>query len=291
MGVHGRTMLLVLVLTAGVLSAAPLRVLVSVAPQLESVRRIGGDLVEVEALTPPGASPETYVLNTKRMASLAQASLLFKIGAPMETALLPKLRRSYPDLAIVDARAGMQLRAMTEGEHHHHGGAGHDHDHDAEGMDPHVWLSIANMMVHARTVGAALAKRLPEHAAVIQARAEQYVQELTKLDERLRERLRPLSGTAIVVFHPAFGYFLELYGMEQIAVEVGGRTPSGRQLGQVLTQAKQAGARAVYVQPQFNRRAAQAVADELRCELRVLDPLPVDYIAGLEELATTLLKP
>ena len=84
---------------------------------------------------------------------------------------------------------------------------------------------------------------------------------------------------------------LESYGLEQIAVEVSGRTPSGRQLGQVLTRAKQAGARAVYVQPQFNRRAAQAVADELRCELRVLDPLPVDYIAGLEELATALLKP
>lgn len=289
MSVQGRTLLLVLLLAACALSAAPLRVLVSVAPQLESVRRIGGDLVQVEALTPPGSSPETYVLNTQRMASLAQASLLFRIGAPMETALLPKLRRSDPDLAIVDTRAGMQLRAMTEGDHHHHDGAGHDHG--AEGMDPHVWLSVANMMVHARTVGAALAERLPEHAVVIQARTEQYVQELTKLDERLRERLRPLAGTAVVVFHPAFGYFLESYGLEQIAVEVSGRTPSGRQLGQVLTRAKQAGARAVYVQPQFNRRAAQAVADELRCELRVLDPLPVEYIAGLEELATALLKP
>ncbi|HOG50305.1 MAG TPA: zinc ABC transporter substrate-binding protein [Lentisphaeria bacterium] len=288
MGVQGRTMLLVLTLAAGVLSAAPLRVLVSVAPQLESVRRLGGDLVQVEALTPPGSSPETYVLNAQRMASLAQASLLFRIGAPMETALLPKLRRSYPDLAIVDARAGMRLRAMAE-EGHHHGRDGHDHD--AEGMDPHVWLSVANMMVHARTVGVTLAERLPEHAAVIQARTEQYVQELAKLDGRLRERLRPLSGTAVAVFHPAFGYFLESYGIEQIAVEVSGRTPSGRQLGQVLTRAQQAGVRAVYIQPQFNRRAAQAVADELRCELRVLDPLPVDYIAGLEELATALLKP
>ena len=63
MSVQGRTMLLVLLLAACALSAAPLRVLVSVAPQLESVRRIGGDLVQVEALTPPGSSPETYVLN------------------------------------------------------------------------------------------------------------------------------------------------------------------------------------------------------------------------------------
>lgn len=288
MGGHWRTIMLVLAVAAGVQSAEPLRVVVSVVSQLESVRRLGGDLVQVEALVPPGSSPETYVLNAQRMASLARASLLFRIGAPMETALLPKLRRSHPGLAVVDTRAGMRLQAMAE-HGHDHGGAGHDHD--ADGADPHVWLSVANMMVHARTVGAVLAERRPEHAAAIQARTDRYVQELAGLDDRLRERLRPLSGAAVAVFHPAFGYFLESYGIAQIAVEVGGRTPSGRQLGEVLARARQAGVRAVYVQPQFNRKAAQAVADELRCELRVLDPLPVEYIAGLESLAEALLKP
>ncbi|MDD4097601.1 MAG: zinc ABC transporter substrate-binding protein [Lentisphaeria bacterium] len=288
-----RVILAVLLLAAvsGV-GGEPLSVVVSVVPQLESVRRIGADLVQVEALVPAGASPETYVMNARRMAMLSRSSVLFRIGAPMEQALLPKLSRTQPDLDVIDTRKGMRLLTMAATGHVHGHVHGHDgHGHGEEEMDPHVWLSPANMTAHARTVGAVLAERLPEHAADIRERTERYVRDLGELDGRLRTRLRPLAGSAIVVFHPAFGYFLEAYGIAQIAVEVGGRTPSGRQLGQVLSQARRAGVRAVYVQPQFNRKAAQAVADELQCPLRVLDPLPEAYLSGLEAMGEALLRP
>ncbi len=146
------------------------------------------------------------------------------------------------------------------------------------------------MAIHAEVVENALREVLPkeEHPG-LERRRKDYVLELRRIHEDLRQRLAPLRGRTAVVFHPAFGYFLDDYGLRQQAVEVEGKEPGGRHLATLIRKARADGVRVVFVQPQFNRKAAQVVASEIGGVVRVLDPLPTPYLEGLERLGTTLL--
>ena len=269
-------------------------VFVSIGPQLESVRRIGGGAVEAHAMLPAGLSPETYSPGVRQMAALARADAYVTIGVPFEKMVVAKIHANFPNLKIIDGKTGMALRRMEGGHHHHHGGHhddddDHDHDHDED--DPHVWLSIENMKCHARTVAAVLAEILPEseHAA-IDARAAEYLRELDALLAELKAKLSPLKGTEAVVYHPAFGYFLDDHGIRQKAVELEGKEPGARYLGPVIREARHDGIRAIFVQPQFNVKAAEVLSHEIDGKVLPFDPLPNDYSDGLRRLADALLE-
>ena len=269
-------------------------VFVSIGPQLESVRRIGGGAVDAHAMLPAGLSPETYSPGVRQMAALARADAYVTIGVPFEKMVVAKIHANFPKLKIVDGRTGMTFRRMEGGTHHH--GEHHDHDDDDHGHemgedDPHVWLSIDNMKCHARTVAAVLAEVLPEseHAA-IDARAAEYLRELDALSAELKAKLSPLKGTEAVVYHPAFGYFLDDHGIRQKAVELEGKEPGARYLGSVIREARHDGIRAIFVQPQFNAKAAEVLSHEIDGKVLPFDPLPNDYSDGLRRLADALLE-
>ncbi|MBQ7650246.1 MAG: zinc ABC transporter substrate-binding protein, partial [Victivallales bacterium] len=143
----------------------PLSLVVSISPQLEAVRAIAGDDARIIVLVPKGASPETYSPSAGEMLRLAKADILFTIGVPMEKALVTKLRRLNGKLQIVDAASGMKYRDME---------GGHDgHPHGAK--DPHVWLSIDNMIIHARNVSRSLSEKDAGNAEAYTARANTYI--------------------------------------------------------------------------------------------------------------------
>ena len=282
---------LIQVLALGCAAAAdPMVFFVSVVPQLEAVRRIGGEAVRVEALVPAGASPEYYQPDARRLVALSRALALLCVGAPLEKALLPKIRKNFPGVAVIDLRQGMSLRPLTAAEAPADADADeHGHGHVVGEPDPHVWLSVKNMMCHAENVTAALCTLDPAGAAGYQARGRAYGDELRQLEERLQRQLSPLRGTAVMVFHPAFGYFLDAYGLEQLTVEHAGKEPGARQLAALLRLAREKRVRAIYVQPQFNERSARSLAQSLGVQVREWDPLPDPYIAGLERMAGALL--
>ena len=66
-------------------------VFVSIGPQLESVRRIGGGAVDAHAMLPAGLSPETYSPGVRQMAALARADAYVTIGVPFEKMVVAKI--------------------------------------------------------------------------------------------------------------------------------------------------------------------------------------------------------
>ena len=270
-------------------------VFVSIGPQLESVRRIGGGAVDAHAMLPAGLNPETFSPDARQMSALARADVYITIGVPFEKTIVTKIRASFPNLKIVDGRTGMAFRRMEGGVHHHHGKHhdhdDDDHDHEAGEDDPHVWLSIENMKCHARMVAAVLAEVLPdtEHAA-IDARTAEYLRELDALSAELKAKLARLRGTEAVVYHPAFGYFLDDHGIRQKAVELEGKEPGARYLGTVIREAKRDGIRVIFVQPQFNAKAAEVLSHEIGGKVLPFDPLPSEYSNGLRRLTDALLE-
>ncbi len=272
-----------LLVAATATSTEPLEVWVSIQPQAGLVERIGGERVRVHVLIPPAGSPATYEPTPRQLEALAGADLLVTIGVPFERTLVQRAQSVLTKVTVVDGLEGIE-RVPIGGSHAGHG----DHDHGHEQLDPHVWLDPYRLQQHAVTVCEALSTVDPAHADGYRARLEDLEAQLTELDAWVQRRLESLRGEAVLVFHPAYGYFTRRYGLEQVAVEVSGNAPSPRQLAEVVAQARSVGARAVFVQPQFSQSAAEAVAEALDGEVVPLDPLQRDPIATIRHIADTI---
>jgi len=109
--------------------------------------------------------------------------------------------------------------------------------------------------------------------------------DLEQLDADIRLSLAALKRRKFLVFHPAWGYFADTYGLEQVAIEKGGHEPGAKHLAGVIETMQREKIRVIFVQEQFSRRNAGAVAAEAGAELVVVDPLAEDYIANLRAAA------
>ncbi|MCR4573830.1 MAG: zinc ABC transporter substrate-binding protein, partial [Lentisphaeria bacterium] len=84
--------------------------------------------------------------------------------------------------------------------------------------------------------------------------------------------------------------FLDAYGIQQKAFELEGKEPGAKYLGKVIREARRDGIRAIFVQPQFNAKAAEVISREIGGKVLPFDPLPEDYSNGLRRLAEALLE-
>lgn len=271
--------LLCLLLAAGATAAGPLRVFVSVLPQQTFVEKVGGDRVEVRVLVGPGQRPATYDPTPRQIAALATADLYVRTGVAFEDAWMARLRAANPDMPILDLRTGLKLRHL---EHHDHGT---DRPHAGPLLDPHIWTNPRLVRVMAVAIRDQLTRLAPPWAEEFARRQATFDAELQALDAAIRQRLQGLAQPRFMVFHPAWGYFAEAYGLTQLAVEIQGKEPGARTLGTLIDQARREGLRVIFAQPQFDTRIPAEVARALGGRLVLIDPLAADYAPNLLEVA------
>lgn len=275
-------------------AAAAIPVVVSIPPQAMFAKRIGGEHVAVQILVQPGQSPHTFEPTPRQMTDLSKARVYLTIGVPFEERLLERIEGNLPGLRIVDTAAGIRKRVMAE-DHHHGDGDGRDgaeseneHEPEHEGgakPDPHVWLSPECMRTIARNTAAGLVQSDPSHKADYEQNLEALLRDVDAVDAEVGKVLAPCRGQSLYVFHPAFGYLADAYGLEQVAVEVEGKSPGPKRLADLIRSARADGVKIIFVQPQFDRKSAQAVAESIGGAVVPLDPLAEDVLVNLTSMA------
>lgn len=254
-------------------------VIVTIPPQAEFVEAVGGDRVEVEVMVPPGADPHTYELAPGQMKKAATADLYAKVGSGVEFELAwaDKLISLNRDMLVVDCSWGIGLIEGSEDDEH--GGA----------LDPHIWMSPRNAIAMVKNICLGLVTVDPENRAYYESNRDAYIAQLEALDQRIREGLSGVSSRTFMVYHPAFGYFAHEYDLTMLSIEEEGKEPTAGALARLIETAKAAGIRAIFIEPQFNPRSAQVIADEIGAEIIAVDPLSRDYLANMQELAGRLI--
>jgi zinc transport system substrate-binding protein len=271
--------------------AESIKTFVSIPPQAYFVERIGGEYVNAEVMVGPGQSPATYEPTPKQMAALTETELFFRIGVPFENSWLDRIASGNPQMRIIDCRDGLALRQIESHSHHEeHSGKEEDHSHEEEARrpDPHTWLSPARVKIMARTITAALIKAKPELKNTFTNNMEGLINDLDELDKEIKDILAPHKGKKFLVFHPAWGYFADDYGLIQVPVEIEGKSPTIRAMTGVIEEAKKLGIKVIFVQKQFSRSTARVVAMEIGGKVVPMDPLDRDYINNLKFIAKTL---
>lgn len=259
-----------------------LKITVSIAPQRYFVERVAGRTAEITVLVAPGYDPHTYQVTPKQIAALNESRAYFTIGVPFEPALVRKIREQNPNLRITDVTRGIVRMEMEHEE------IGHDHGHERGELDPHVWLNPRMAVTIVRNICGELSRIDPAHKADYEQNRDAFVFELETLDKDVAKVLAPYRGRAFYVFHPAFGYFGQAYGLRQIAVETGGKEPTTGHLTRLVRKARRDNVRVIFVQPQFSSKSAKLIAKELGGTVVPVDDLAEDYMNNIKKIAAAV---
>jgi zinc transport system substrate-binding protein len=272
-------LLFILLVAQQAFAEQKLPVTVSILPQKYFVEQIGGDHVKVNVMVPPGAEPEDYDPTPKQIAGLANSKLYFAVGVPFEQVWLKRFVAANPRLKIVDTQQRIAKMPLV---------ANHLHHRAINIKDPHVWLSPPLVRLQAMEIRDALIHQDPQHEADYRRNYQRFALAINKLDNQLLAIFAKLDGKAVnkfMTFHPAWGYFADNYGLQQIAIEDAGKEPGAKRLQQLIDQAKANHIRVIFVEPQFSQKAARTIAKQIKGDVVAVDPLAEDWPANLIKVA------
>jgi zinc transport system substrate-binding protein len=301
-------------LVAPVAAEVP-RVITDIPPVQALVAQAMGGLGQPQLLLDKGADAHSFQLRPSQAAALAEADLVVWIGPEMT----PWLDRAVEGLAsdvaqmrLLEAE-GTHLRSFGEAgtpDHDDHADEaghdhaaepaaedGHEHDHAHEGVDPHAWLDPGNARLWLDLIAAELARLDPANAATYQANAAQAGAEIAALDARLEAALSPVRDKPFAVFHDAYGYFADHYGLTIAGtVALGDAAPPGAAHLAEL-QARLGKAQCIFPETQHDPKMVETIAADtglriggpLDPEGAGLEPGPQVYGAILSGLSDTLI--
>lgn len=229
-------------LAPGLALAEVPRVMTDIPAVHSLVAQVMGDLGAPAIMLEQGGNAHNYQIKPSQARALQDADLVFWVGEGMTPWLaraIESVALNGTSVALIEA-PGTLLRdfggAVHAGDAHEaehvgegatdaHDHAEDDHDHEAKaegedahdhahaGLDPHAWLDPGNAETWLGVIAERLAAADPDNAATYAANAEAARARIATMDARLQAELAPVAGQPFVVFHDAYGYLAQHYGL------------------------------------------------------------------------------
>ena len=252
-------------------AGAKIVVAVTIVPEQTFVEAVCGDLAQVVTMVPPGSSPENYEPSPQEMILLSEASVYFSIGVPTEMAnILPQIG-DIPLVSLQDEVAAVYPdRTFKSGE-----------------RDPHIWLSPKRVEIMIEVIVKEMCSIDEVNADTYTQNGAEYIAQLEKADKEISETLKNVDSKKFIVYHPAFGYFADDYGLEMYALEEEGKEATVGRLEDMIDLAKEENIKVIFYQEEIDSSQAEAFAQEIGGVTEQLAPLSADYINNLNKIADT----
>lgn len=240
-------------------------------------KQLVGPGVRVQSLVTGGVDVHDFSFKPADLALVSRATLVVANGAGLEP-WLPSLEQKFPDKTFVRAAQGLPLKKN----------------------DPHVWLDPVLAARQVENISNVLSATFPELDGVIKKNTAAYMASLQELDRQIQDTLDDLAPSQknFIVFHDAFNYLADRYGLRQAAqlVERPGDQLTLREIQNVGQTTRRLGIRVLFVEPGPVPDLAQSLADQFNLRLIVLDPLevippePGTYLAGMRKNLQALVQ-
>lgn len=260
-------------------------VAVSILPLKYLVDNLSGGSVEALVMLPPGTGHESYDPSPRQMAELAKARLYLTTGhTAFDETWLPNLAEHNP---------AMKVKELTDGIDLIEGACNHSSDHAGEnhhGIDPHFWLSPRSFRTMAATTLHELVALMPEQADNFRHRYDSLAAVIAATDTLATRQFSQLANRRFMVFHPALTYFARDYGLQQIAIEAGGKTPGASDIRKLIDQARADSIRIILVQREYDTAVASSVAGEIGARTTRFDPMAYDWPENMKQVIDVLGK-
>jgi zinc transport system substrate-binding protein len=259
-------------------------VFVTAPPHAWLIKQIGGDKVNVHKLLTPGDDPHTFEATPKQMLQVKKSDVFFTSEMRLEEILIDRFllnssnsQENSPKLVPLNPHSEAQNK-----EHNHT--VSHAEAHDCAVNDPHNWLNPDMLYIQASSIASGLSLIIPVDSSYFNKNLHIFLDSLKECKNTLDNLLEPHSDKSFIVFHPSFGHFADAYGLTQIAIEHEGKSPSPRQLKEIIEMARKEKLNTIFIQPQFDQKAASTVSETIGAGLVILDPLRENVLLNLYEI-------
>jgi zinc transport system substrate-binding protein len=256
---------------------------VSILPQKYFLEQLASDMIEVNVLIPPGASPATYEPSVSQLSQLDRSNIYLTIGhLGFELSWMEKIRSVNPTMEVISISDGIKL-IRRGGEEDNK-----EHDHKHSGVDPHIWMSARNAKVMASNTASALYRLLPNDSAQIADKLFILHTRLDSLDQEIEKILSGAQGKSFMIYHPALAYFARDYKLEQLSLEWEGKTPSPSHMKKLTDLGRERNISTIFIQVEFDKRNAAVLSKEIGAEIVSINPLDYDWHSQMVQIATKL---
>lgn len=257
-------------------------VAVSIPMQKEFLERIAGDFYEVILLVAPGINPHDFEPKVSEIRKINEAVAYFSIGIEFEDSWLPRFKGQNRAMQIFDTGASISRINFLDTHHQD------NHKHHNEG-DTHIWLSPNNAKIIAKNIFEGLKDLNPKQD--FSKGYQALIEEIDTLDRELKVILENLpKRQKFVVFHPMLSYFAKDYNLEEISIEIDGKSPKIQDMIAVIEIIKKENLKLIFVQPEFSTKAAEFIAKESDVKLKYFSPLQIPWDKNLLDFAKTLVE-
>ena len=254
-------------------------VCVSILPQKYFVEKIAGDLVDINVLLPPGANPRYYSIMPSQMKEISRSSIWLRIGQiPFEKSWGEKIRQTNPKMKVYDTSAQADWIITKKDTV------------NFTGVDPHIWMSPLEVKKIANESYKALIKTIPEDSVVLTANYKKWIVEIDSLNQEIKNSFKNISQRKFIIFHPSLTYFARDYNLEQIPLEIEGKEPSARQMGDIIDLAKKENIHIVLLQRGFNMDNAHQLAREINGKIIIIDPFDGHWEKQLRNISSIIIS-
>lgn len=277
-------------------------VVTSIKPLGFIASSIADGVTQTEIIVPAGASPHDYNLKPGDVKKVKSADILLWIGEDID-AFLEKTVDQIDEKKVLEIADFDEIKPLLgEAEHHHDHGHKHDHkhdhkhshdhkhphkhdhkhdhkhekhDHDELSTNWHVWYSPEISKVVATKLAAKLTEVYPDKRALIEQNLADFNRTLVEQSEKIKTQLAAFKDKGFYVFHDAYGYFNDSYGLKQ----TGSFTinplvaPGAKTLATIKAEIAEHKVACLFAEPQFTPKVIETLAKGTGVHIGRLDPM------------------
>ena len=277
-------LLFVLALPAGAFAQGKLNVVATTEDLGSLAREIGGDRVSVTSLARGYQDPHFVDPKPSFILAVSRADMLIVVGRELEIGWLPPLLTSSRNSKIqvggpgyLDASLNVKILEIPTGQITRAMGDVHPLG------NPHYWLEPGNGRRIAQAVRDKLSQLSPPNASYFAQRYSDFDTRLAAGEKRWDAAIAPYKGTKLVTFHRSWPNFMDRWGLDVMGyVEPKpGIPPTPQHTIEVIDEMKRQGAKLIIVEPYFDLKTPQAIANQVGGKVLVLAP----SVGGSKEAA------
>lgn len=282
-------------------------VLASVKPLGFIASSIADGVTDTQVLVPAGASPHDYSLKLSDIQKVKAADLVLWVGEDIDSFLdkpVSQIDRkkviTIADLADVEPllTKAHHEHFHEEGEHAHKHEHKHEHehehhhDHDDEGLTTnwHVWYSPAISQIVAQKVADKLTEQFPDKKALIAQNLANFNRTLAEQSDKIKAQLAPFADKGFFVFHDAYGYFNDAYGLKQSGYFTINPlvAPGAKTIAHIKEEIEEHRVNCLFAEPQFTPKVIESLAQSTKVNVGKLDPIGDSVALGAGSYANFL---
>jgi len=262
--VVGAIVMTLTLLAPGVQAAKKLRVVATI-PDLKSLTEaVGGDLVEVDALTRGTQNFHEAEVRPSMMLKLRRADALIENGAELDMwADVAVLGANNPNIVRgaagrIEISRGIPLLEVPSTRVDRSMGDVHPLG------NPHFSLDPGLAPIITQNIADGLSRLSPDDRPAFEKNRHAFLERLDREMERWTKLMEPVRGAKVVAYHPDVIYFVTRFGLVQVGTleDRPGIPPSPQHLVQIIRQMKAEGVKVILVEPWNDFKLAQRVAEE-----------------------------